>query len=130
MKRAPISAYLGVVLAVGLGLSAVAQSSSSHARVLRTVRADHSALPYQVHLDASTLKAGSTSIAVGSDSWSAKGYDLRTLIAQVYNVDVRRIELPEGFGAGARYDLSVDLAADVDPATMQQLLEDAIQKKF
>jgi len=129
MKRAPISAYLGVVLMFGLATNAVAQSSS-HAPARRTVRADHSALPYQVHLDASTLKAGSTSIAIGSDSWSAKGYDLRTLIAQVYNVDVRRIDLPEGFGAGARYDLSVDLAADVDSTTMQQVLGDAIQKKF
>jgi uncharacterized protein (TIGR03435 family) len=129
MKRAPISAYLGVVLMVGVATNAVAQSSS-HAPVRRAARADHSALPYQVHLDASTLNAGSTSIAIGSDSWSAKGYDLRTLIAQVYNVDVRRIDLPEGFGGDARYDLSLDLAADVDDATMQQVLADAIQKKF
>ena len=129
MKRAPISAYLGVVLMFGVATNVVAQSAS-HAPVRRAVHADHSALPYQVHLDASTLKAGSTSIAIGSDSWSAQGYDLRALIAQVYNVDARRIDLPEGFGAGARYDLSVDLAADVDPATMQQVLGDAIQKKF
>jgi uncharacterized protein (TIGR03435 family) len=130
MKRAPISAYLGVVLVFGLATTAVAQSGASHAPVRRAVRADHSALPYEVHIDASTLKAGSTSISIGSDSWSVRGYDLRTLIAQVYNVDVRRIDLPEGFGGDARYDVSLDLATDVSDETMQQVLQDAIQKKF
>ena len=130
MKRAPISAYLGVVLMLGVATGAVAQSSSSHAPVRRTARANHAALPYEVHIDASTLKAGSTSIAIGSDSWSVRGFDLRTLIAQVYNVDVRRIDLPEGFGGDARYDVSLDLATDVSEETMQQVLQDAIQKKF
>jgi uncharacterized protein (TIGR03435 family) len=94
------------------------------------VRADHSALPYEVHIAATSQKAGSTSIAIGSDSWSARGYDLRTLIAQVYNVDVRRIELPEGFAADARYDVSLDLATDVSEETMRQVLQDAIEKRF
>jgi uncharacterized protein (TIGR03435 family) len=130
MKRAPISAYLGFALVYGLATGAAAQNSSSHQPGRQAVRADHSALPYEVHIAATTLKAGSTSIAIGSDSWSARGYDLRTLIAQVYNVDVRRIDLPEGFAADARYDVSLDLATDVSPETMQQVLEDAIEKKF
>ena len=130
MKRAPISAYLGFALVYGLATGAVAQNSSSHQPVRRAVRADHSALPYEVHIEASSLKPGSTSIAIGSDSWSARGYDLRTLIAQVYNVDVRRIELPEGFAADARYDVSLDLATDVSEETMQQVLQGAIEKKF
>ena len=130
MKRAPISAYLGFALVYGLATGAAAQNSSSHQPGRQAVRADHSALPYEVHIAATTLKAGSTSIAIGSDSWSARGYDLRTLIAQVYNVDVRRIDLPEGFAADARYDVSLDLANDVSPETMQQVLEDAIEKKF
>ena len=130
MKRAPISAYLGFALVYGLATGAAAQNSSSHQPGRQAVRADHSALPYEVHIAATTLKAGSTSIAIGSDSWSARGYDLRTLIAQVYNVDVRRIDLPEGFAADARYDVSLDLATDVSPETMQQVLEDAIEKRF
>jgi uncharacterized protein (TIGR03435 family) len=130
MKRAPISAYLGFALVYGLATGAAAQNSSSHQPGRQAVRADHSALPYEVHIAATTLKAGSTSISVGSDSWSAQGYDLRTLIAQVYNVDVRRIDLPEGFAADARYDVSLDLATDVSPETMQQVLEDAIEKRF
>ena len=130
MKRAPISAYLGFALVYGLATGAAAQNSSSHQPGRQAVRADHSALPYEVHIAATTLKAGSTSIAIGSDSWSARGYDLRTLIAQVYNVDVRRIDLPEGFATDARYDVSLDLATDASPETMQQVLEDAIEKKF
>jgi uncharacterized protein (TIGR03435 family) len=130
MKRAPISAYLGVVLVFGTATGVVAQNSAAHAPARRVARADHSPLPYQVHIEATSLKAGSTSIAVGSDSWSAKGYDLRTLIAQVFNVDVRRIDLPEGYGADARYDVSLDLPTDVSDETMQQVLQDAIQKKF
>ncbi len=130
MKRAPISAYLGFALVYGLATGAAAQNSSSHQPGRQAVRADHSALPYEVHIAATTLKAGSTSIAIGSDSWSARGYNLRTLIAQVYNVDVRRIDLPEGFAADARYDVSLDLATDVSPETMQQVLEDAIEKRF
>jgi uncharacterized protein (TIGR03435 family) len=130
MNRAPISAYLGFVLMYGLAAGAVAQNNSSHQPVRRAVRADHSALPYEVHIAASSQMPGSTSISIGSDSWSARGYDLRTLIAQVYNVDVRRIELPEGFAADARYDVSLDLATDVSEETMQQVLQDAIEKKF
>jgi uncharacterized protein (TIGR03435 family) len=130
MNRAPISACLSVFLACGIATGAVAQNSSSHQPVRRAVRADHSALPYEVHIAATSLKAGSTSISIGSDSWSARGYDLRKLIAQVYNVDVRRIELPEGFAEDARYDVSLDLATDVSEETMQQVLQGAIEKKF
>jgi uncharacterized protein (TIGR03435 family) len=129
MKRAPISACLSLILASGFAAGAIAQNNS-HPPVRRAAHADHSSLPYEVRIAASKLKAGSTSISIGSDSWSASGYDLRSLIAEIYNIDARRIELPAGVVADARYDVSLDLPVDVSAETMQQVLGDAIQKKF
>src|ERR1035438_8372376 len=130
MNRVPTFAYLTFVLASGFATVALAQNPSSHQPVRHAASADHSSLPYEVHIAASKLKAGSTSISIGSDSWSAGGYDLRSLIAEIYNIDGRRIELPETVAADARYDVSLNLPVDVSAETMQQVLGDAIQKKF
>ena len=76
------------------------------------------------------MKPGSTSIEMGSDRWSARGYDLKTLIAQIYDVDVRRVDLAEGGDHDARYDLTVSLPGSVDQDEMQRLLVEAVEQKF
>jgi uncharacterized protein (TIGR03435 family) len=78
----------------------------------------------------STMPAGSTSFEVGPDSWVARGFDLKTLIAQVYDVDPRRIDLPDSPSASARYDLTLKLPQEVDADTMQRLLAEALKKSF
>ena len=76
------------------------------------------------------MNAGSTSIEMGSDRLSARGYDLRTLIAQIYDVDVRRVDLAEDGGQDARYDLTASLPRSVGQDEMQRLLVEAVEQKF
>jgi uncharacterized protein (TIGR03435 family) len=76
------------------------------------------------------MKPGSTSIEVGSDRWNARGFDLKTLISQIYSVDVRRIDFPDNGLADARYDVTLALPEDVDVDTMQLVLQAALEKKF
>ena len=127
MQRAPFFAWLSFSLVCALATTAGAQSAvQPHPRA---VHEDHAALPYQVHIAPTTLPEGSTSIETGGDSWSARGYDLRTLIAQIYNVDVRRVDFPDSV-ADKRFDISVDLPVEVSDSTMQRLLQDAVQTRF
>jgi uncharacterized protein (TIGR03435 family) len=79
------------------------------------------------------MQAGSTSFQTGSDTWIARGFDVRTLISQIYDVDIRRVDLNQADDkseANARYDLFVSLPNDISQEDMQHLLTDAIQKKF
>ena len=133
MQRAPISAFLSVALLSGVATAAMAQSRPSHnsdKTVRRAEGADHSALSYQVKISATTMKAGSSSIETGADHWRARGYDLKTLIALIYDLDVRRIEFSDNAKVSARFDVSLDLPAEVDADTMQKVLVEAVQKRF
>ena len=82
-----------------------------------------------VHITPTTMKAGSTSMEVGGDVWNARGYDLKTLISEIYGVDERRIDLA-GDDSGARWDVSLQLPREVDWDAMQQMLRSALEKKF
>ncbi|HEY5054568.1 MAG TPA: TIGR03435 family protein [Acidobacteriaceae bacterium] len=110
-------------------MMAGAQSNASRSHA-RAVREDHAALPYQVHIAPTVQPEGSSSIEAGSDSWAARGYDLRTLVAQIFNVDVRRIDLADDSIGSQRFDVSVDLPVDVDEDTMRRLLADAVEQRF
>jgi uncharacterized protein (TIGR03435 family) len=132
MHRAPFIATLSLCLTLSLA-SASAQTgiqSAGASQPRSHTIADHAALPYQVHIEPTALPEGSTSIETGGDSWSARGYDLRTLIAQIYSIDARRIDFPDDSIAARRFDISVSLPTEVSDATMQQILEDAIQQRF
>jgi uncharacterized protein (TIGR03435 family) len=76
------------------------------------------------------MGANSTSIDVGGDHWIARGFDLKTLIAQVYDVDVRRVDIADSVAGDAKYDLSLTLPREVDEVAMQRMLEDALERKF
>ncbi len=76
------------------------------------------------------MKAGETSMEIGSDRWLARGYDLKTLISQIYDMDARRIDFAENGSIDARYDVNLTLTHDVDQDAIQQMLKDALQKKF
>jgi uncharacterized protein (TIGR03435 family) len=134
MNRAPISACLCLCLMSGVATSAIAQASSSHRPGRETVRAailvDQTRLPYEATIEPTALKAGSTSIATGADQWTARGYDLKTLIAQIFDMDARRVELSDDDLADGRYDLTLSLPTAVDQETMQQVLVDALKRKF
>jgi uncharacterized protein (TIGR03435 family) len=76
------------------------------------------------------MKAGSTSIEMGADSWNARGYDVKSLIAEIHDIDVRRIDFPADATADARYDVTLSLPKEVDADVMQKLLEGALEQKF
>ncbi len=128
MKRAPISAYLGVVLICGAA-AAVGQSGATRQQVRRPASASD-ATAYQVRITPTTMKTGSTSIETGSDRWNARGYDLKTLLAQIYDLDARRVDLAEEDNPDARYDVTLSLPKDVSQDEMQRMLAEAVERKF
>jgi uncharacterized protein (TIGR03435 family) len=130
MKRALISACLSFGLAGSFATAANAQAKHSYQPVRGAVRVDDANVPYEARIEPTTMAADSTSIETGADHWSARGFDLKTLIAQIYDIDVRLVDLPEGAGADARYDVSLSLPTEVDQDAMQRLLADALRKKF
>ncbi len=129
MKRAPISACLWLVLVCGIAATAAAQSSS-HPAARRTASAARGISSNEVHIAPTTLAANSTSIDIAGDHWNARGFDLKTLISQIYDVDIRRIDLAEDGAGAARYDVTLQLPREVDEDVMQRMLEDALEQKF
>lgn len=119
MKRLLTSACIGLLFLTG----AAAQSRRTTHSITRTSSPE-------ARIVSSAQRPGSTSIDISDDHWSARGYDLRSLLAEVYELDPRRIELPQGVDTEARYDVTLNLTPDTDADAIQQLLAQAIQRKF
>jgi uncharacterized protein (TIGR03435 family) len=128
MKRAPITACIGLVLATGFATTATAQAKSKQLR--HQVNAEQLSLAPQVHITPTALPPGRTSLEIGSDRWNARGFDLKALISQIYDTEAKRIDLPEDSNADTRYDVTLSLAHDMDADQMEQMLKDALEKKF
>lgn len=126
MTRSRLCKVLQIGLLCGVATAALAQGAS-RARMSAAVAAHGS---YEVQITPSTMKDGSTEIAIGEDEWSARGYDLKSLIAQIYDVDVRRIEVANAQITNAKYDVSLALPQDESQEGIQRRLRDALQKKF
>ena len=105
-----------------------AQAQSSQL-MRRALRAGQSIATTEVHITPTCMKAGSTSIDIAADHWVARGYDLKTLLSQIYDVDARQMDF-SGDGFDARYDVSLTLPREVDEELIQQMLEDALEHKF
>lgn len=130
MKRAAVTASLSLGLVVGAVTAALGQSPATNRTVHRSAGASSSNLAYQVHVAPTSMKLGSTSIETGADTWKARGFDLKTLLAQIYDIDVRRVDLADDSNADARYDLTLSLPREVEQDEMQRLLVSALEKKF
>jgi uncharacterized protein (TIGR03435 family) len=130
MKRAPISACLGFVLVYGVATTAAAQAKISHQPVRRVASAERAISSSEVHIAPTTLPANSTSMDIGGDHWSARGFDLKTLISQIYGVDIRLVDFAEDNTGDARYDVTLTLPREVDEDVMQRMLENALEQKF
>ncbi len=52
------------------------------------------------------------------------------MIAEIYHVDSRRIDLPDSADEGARYDVSLALPKDASDEAIDQTLQQALQKRF
>jgi uncharacterized protein (TIGR03435 family) len=84
----------------------------------------------QVRITPSTMNPGSTSIDIAGDHWIARGYDLKSLISQIYNVDERRVEIADDGAPDARWDVTLQLSQEVDEDQVQYMLESALETKF
>jgi uncharacterized protein (TIGR03435 family) len=83
-----------------------------------------------VHIGPTSMQANSTSIDIGGDHWIARGYDVKTLIAQIYDIDIRRVDFAADNTGEQKYDVTLTLPREVDAGVMQRLLEDALERKF
>src|ERR1700679_2263184 len=130
MTRAPISALLGFVLTAGFAASSAAQGKAAYQPVSRAVRAAQEISASEVHITPTTAKSGSTSIDVADDHWIARGFDLKTLISQAFDVDARLVDIPDDGSTDARYDVTLRLPHEVDQDMMQYMLQGALERKF
>jgi len=129
MNRALVVACATVCLLYGNVPAASAQKGSAR-QPAKTGRATPVNLSYDVRITPTAMRPGSTSIEVGGDTWNVRGFDLKTLIAQIYDVDLRRIDFAEDGSSDARYDVTLSLPREIDQDAMQRLLVDAFQRKF
>jgi uncharacterized protein (TIGR03435 family) len=107
-------------------MNAAAQGKSSAERV----RMEQGISSSEVHIVPSRMQAGSTSIETGGDRWNARGYDLKSLISEIYDVDARRIDLADNGNADARWDVTLQLPREVDEDVMERMLTSALERKF
>jgi uncharacterized protein (TIGR03435 family) len=83
-----------------------------------------------VHISPTAMQANSISLEKGSNTWIARGYELKALIAEIYDIDERQVDLADTDVTNGRYDLAVTLPREIAPGEMQRLLTDAVQQKF
>ena len=129
MNRAPISA-VGVVLAIAFSASAAAQDKAANLPSASALRMAREISATEVHITPTTVKPGSTSIDVADDHWIARGFDLKTLISQAFDVDERLVDIPDDGSADTRYDVTLKLPHEVDQDMMQYMLQGALERKF
>jgi uncharacterized protein (TIGR03435 family) len=114
-----------------MAVASTAQSASAAGTVVRrSAVAQESHAAYEVQITPSGMAPGSSSLESGADRWSARGFDLKALIAQVWDVDARRVDLPDASDASARYDVALLLPEEQSWESTQRVLEEAIEKKF
>lgn len=106
------------------------QAAAPSAAPRRTVRAAH-----QVRITPTVLAEGETATEIGDTLWSVQGYDVRGLVARVYDVDSARVqvEIPEFVKAGAeaaRYDVSLVLNGDETGEDIRAMLRNALEEQF
>jgi uncharacterized protein (TIGR03435 family) len=78
----------------------------------------------------SPSKTNGTEGTQGPDWWVQRGFDLKAVIAKVYEKDPSRIVLPEEFQNEERYDFVLVPPHEMDPPAMRHLLQQAIEQHF
>jgi uncharacterized protein (TIGR03435 family) len=126
-QTALILLNLGLVCAIA---PAVFAQSSPYRLVSASDSTQQVSPSYQVHISASTMAPGSSSIDTAPDTWIARGYDLKSLIAEIYAVDPSRIDLPNTGLTETTYDVALVLPGDESEGQITHLLQKALQAKF
>ena len=87
-------------------------------------------IPPSLEVQISPSKTNGTNENRGPDWWVQRGFDLKAVIAKVYEKDRSRIVLPNTLQNEERYDFVLVPPHQMDPAAMHHLLQQAIQKYF
>jgi uncharacterized protein (TIGR03435 family) len=83
---------------------------------------------YEVHISPS--KTNGTEGDSGPDHWVKRGFDLKSIVSQVYGRDPSRVVLPDALDNGDKYDFVVVLPNPEDQKAIDQLVQHAIEKQF
>ena len=94
------------------------------------IRIDSTSVPFEVRIDQARDTAGNSSIEVGADHWEARGYDLKSLVAEIFEIDARLVDVPQDLSVNARYDVSLSLPTELDQDSMQRILGKALAQRF
>jgi Clp amino terminal domain, pathogenicity island component len=84
---------------------------------------------YDVHISPASQPPGSRSTR-GPDFWAVYGFTLGRLLADLYEIDEGRIELPATHADDARFDIVAVVPNLESPATMTRLVQQAIERRF
>jgi uncharacterized protein (TIGR03435 family) len=76
------------------------------------------------------MPAGSVSLRIGGDSWVALGFDLKSLLAEIYEFDPRRIEFTDSKLADTRYDVNLTTSTEMGADDLQKLAVKALESKL
>src|SRR5579871_771612 len=83
-------------------------AAAKFTRVHGAIRIDAVNVPFEVKIEPSTMGPDGSSIEAGGDHWEARGYDLKSVIAGLFGIDARLVDVPEGLtGASERFDVSL-----------------------
>uniref|UniRef100_Q01YH1 Redoxin domain protein n=1 Tax=Solibacter usitatus (strain Ellin6076) TaxID=234267 RepID=Q01YH1_SOLUE len=87
-------------------------------------------IPPSLEVGISLSKTNGTEENQGPDWWVQRGFDLKTVIAKVYERDASRIVMPQALQNEERYDFVLVPHHNMDPPAMRHLLQEAIERHF
>jgi uncharacterized protein (TIGR03435 family) len=141
MNRALISAILSIGVAAPAGCAAFGQTDAqtkdvaavrtmaSFEPVRGAVRIDSTNVPFELRINPAEA-TDSSSIEIGSDHWEARGYDLKSLIAEIFAMDARLVDVPEDLAGNTKYDVSLSAPVELDEDSMQRILLKGLTQRF
>ncbi len=87
-------------------------------------------IPPSLEVQISSSTTDGTDDNHGPDWWVQRGFDLKAVIAKVYEKDPSRIVLPDALQGEERYDFVLVPPHQMDPQAMRHLLQQGIAKRF
>lgn len=85
---------------------------------------------YQVHISPTGMANPETSSTTVGNYWVARGWDLKSMIAEAWHVDESRLEISTPVATGKRYDFAMVLPQPEERETIYKYVQQAIQDEF
>jgi uncharacterized protein (TIGR03435 family) len=84
---------------------------------------------YTVHIEKARGESGGGNFSA-SDYWSLQGSTVKSVLAEMLDVNPIRIELPASIDSAARYDVSIVLPKSEDKEAMRLLIRQGVEDYF